>query len=387
MPFSFPSTPTIGQQSTQNGRVFSWTGSAWELVAAGSITPSDIGAAAASHTHSASAITDFASAVAAASPEEVLEYTTAASFPATGNASLIYIATDAGRAYRWVGSQYAEIGPAGAYLPAHGHAASDITSGVVSAARLGSGATSTNFLRGDSTFADPVTYATAAQATDWNSTAVAMNPARMLDALTGWAQFVPSQSSNTAGGNTTLNAMNCFSDSGSTAGGTTSVFTNSNGGITNLMSPQSRSVDWTKRRYFCVRVRREQTSSSTGFGRFYYGFLNSSASGGQPTQRSVGFELRGTASRLWVIAHNGTSLTQTDSGWDATGGSDSTNEYLVEASGGTVNVYVDGTLRGTTTGGPTTMSADSAIGINYQVGNGGTAARMAFFISAARFTI
>jgi hypothetical protein len=214
-----------------------------------------------------------------------------------------------------------------------------------------------------------------------------MNPARMLDALTGWAQFVPSQSSNTAGGNTTLNAMNCFSDSGSTAGGTTSVFTNSNGGITNLMSPQSRSVDWTKRRYFCVRVRREQTSSSTGFGRFYYGFLNSSASGGQPTQRSVGFELRGTASRLWVIAHNGTSLTQTDSGWDATGGSDSTNEYLVEASGGTVNVYVDGTLRGTTTGGPTTMSADSAIGINYQVGNGGTAARMAFFISAARFTI
>ena len=68
------------------------------------------------HTHTASAITDFASAVAAASPEEVLEYTTAASFPATGNASLIYIATDAGRAYRWVGSQYAEIGPAGGYI-------------------------------------------------------------------------------------------------------------------------------------------------------------------------------------------------------------------------------------------------------------------------------
>jgi len=33
MPFSFPSSPSIGQQSTQNGRAYAWTGSAWELVA------------------------------------------------------------------------------------------------------------------------------------------------------------------------------------------------------------------------------------------------------------------------------------------------------------------------------------------------------------------
>jgi hypothetical protein len=64
-----------------------------------------------SHTHSASQVTDFAAAVAAASPEEVVEYLTTANFPATGNSSLLYVATDAGRAYRWVGSQYAEIGP------------------------------------------------------------------------------------------------------------------------------------------------------------------------------------------------------------------------------------------------------------------------------------
>jgi hypothetical protein len=110
------------------------------------------------HTHSASAITDFASAVAAASPEEVVEYLTTANFPATGNASLLYIATDAGRAYRWVGSQYAEIGPAVAFLPVHSHAASDITSGVLATARLGSGtADATTYLRGDSTFAPAVT--------------------------------------------------------------------------------------------------------------------------------------------------------------------------------------------------------------------------------------
>jgi hypothetical protein len=67
--------------------------------------------AAASHTHTASAITDFASAVAAASPEEVVEYTTAASFPASGNASLLYRASDSSRLFAWVGSQYAEVGP------------------------------------------------------------------------------------------------------------------------------------------------------------------------------------------------------------------------------------------------------------------------------------
>ena len=33
MPLSFPSSPTTGQQSTQNGRTYSWTGYAWELVA------------------------------------------------------------------------------------------------------------------------------------------------------------------------------------------------------------------------------------------------------------------------------------------------------------------------------------------------------------------
>jgi len=63
------------------------------------------------HTHAAANITDFAAAVAAVSPEEIVEHLAAADFPATGNASLLYIATDTSRAYRWVGSQYAEVGP------------------------------------------------------------------------------------------------------------------------------------------------------------------------------------------------------------------------------------------------------------------------------------
>jgi len=34
MPFSFPPSPTVGQQSAQNGRVYSWTGRVWRLVSA-----------------------------------------------------------------------------------------------------------------------------------------------------------------------------------------------------------------------------------------------------------------------------------------------------------------------------------------------------------------
>ena len=33
MPFSFPSSPSIGDRSTQNSREYEWSGYAWEIVA------------------------------------------------------------------------------------------------------------------------------------------------------------------------------------------------------------------------------------------------------------------------------------------------------------------------------------------------------------------
>jgi hypothetical protein len=33
MPLTFPASPTLNQQVTQNGRTYQWTGSAWEFVA------------------------------------------------------------------------------------------------------------------------------------------------------------------------------------------------------------------------------------------------------------------------------------------------------------------------------------------------------------------
>jgi len=40
-------------------------------------------------------------------------YATTASFPATGSATVLYIATDSSRAYQWNGSVYVEVGASG----------------------------------------------------------------------------------------------------------------------------------------------------------------------------------------------------------------------------------------------------------------------------------
>lgn len=50
-------------------------------------------------------------AITISGAEEVVEYLTTSVFPATGNTSLLYLATDASRSYRWTGSEYVEVGP------------------------------------------------------------------------------------------------------------------------------------------------------------------------------------------------------------------------------------------------------------------------------------
>lgn len=78
MSLSFPSSPSSGQLSTQNGRTYSWTGYAWELLAnSGVVTAATVSA-----------------------------------FPATGTAGIIYVALDTGRLYEWQGA-YLEMGVSG----------------------------------------------------------------------------------------------------------------------------------------------------------------------------------------------------------------------------------------------------------------------------------
>jgi len=80
MALSFPSSPTTGQQSTQNGRVYSYAGNnVWEL---------------------------------ASSSSSVVTAATVSGFPATGTAGVLYAALDTGRIYVWQGA-YLEMGVSG----------------------------------------------------------------------------------------------------------------------------------------------------------------------------------------------------------------------------------------------------------------------------------
>ena len=100
------------------------------------ITPAAINAAAATHTHTTSQITNFAADVKAAAsvnanlanefakvgsngllPSDILpagvdaiqEYSTRSAFPAAGASNIIYLALDTSKVYRWGGSTYTEI--------------------------------------------------------------------------------------------------------------------------------------------------------------------------------------------------------------------------------------------------------------------------------------
>jgi len=42
MPFSFPASPSVGDTSTQNGRTYSWSGYAWEIVATPAALPASV---------------------------------------------------------------------------------------------------------------------------------------------------------------------------------------------------------------------------------------------------------------------------------------------------------------------------------------------------------
>jgi hypothetical protein len=130
MALSFPASPSVGQTSAQNGRTYTWSGYAWELVSnvalhAGthSTGGSDAVAISAAQITSGTLATarlgsgtansttylrgDQTWATVSVSPT-VSSYANLASFPATGSSSVIYIASDSGKLYAWTGSAYAE---------------------------------------------------------------------------------------------------------------------------------------------------------------------------------------------------------------------------------------------------------------------------------------
>jgi hypothetical protein len=57
---------------------------------------------------------------ASISPDEIEEYATTSNFPASGNANVLYVATNTGQLFKWDDSVYYEAGPQGASTGTHG---------------------------------------------------------------------------------------------------------------------------------------------------------------------------------------------------------------------------------------------------------------------------
>jgi hypothetical protein len=69
---SFPASPTVGQQATVGGRLYQWTGTVWDLVATVTGHASQHAANGSDPlTITSSQVSDFSSAVEAASPAPI----------------------------------------------------------------------------------------------------------------------------------------------------------------------------------------------------------------------------------------------------------------------------------------------------------------------------
>lgn len=89
MALSFPTNPSVGQQSTQNGRTYQWSGYAWEIVASGvSLDASQITsgtlAAARIGSHASSHASGGSDALSLAASQITSGTLTASLFPSTG---------------------------------------------------------------------------------------------------------------------------------------------------------------------------------------------------------------------------------------------------------------------------------------------------------------
>lgn len=276
---------------------------------------------------------------------------------------------------------------AAARLPASGVSASSLTTGTVAAARLGSGATATNFLRGDSTFADPITYATQTQAFAGTSTVTAASPSRVRDWAKNWKLVDLSNNQrditvSSSTGSVSVESLLLRANNGFTTANATAIYRGWSFESTQYYNTSGQNAgsaatnwSWSKPLSFAFRLACGPVFPATSTARVQFG-KKLVATLGTLDQQGIGIEVRGntanTNGRLWILAHNGTTLTSTDTGLNLLCAP--YYDIVLSSDGaGTVTVLVNDTAY-TSSGGPTTdlLNAANGSGIAIELTNGNT---------------
>jgi hypothetical protein len=234
-------------------------------------------------------------------------------------------------------------------------------------------------------------FATTAQARQYQSTTTLISPSTAADAIRGVnvCDLGVGTSTNAGGGSSTLTGQSVFQQASTTAGGS-SVHRVSNSGLlweVGTAAFQQSRVDWSKPKWFLVRVYFLTLNASNGVMRMQWGKDQAATTLGQMDRSGIGFEVRG--SRLWLTAHNGSALAAVDSGQNlnttSAGGS---YDILVSSNGaGTVTLWLNGTQVATTSGGPSAASTQDN-GFTTEITNGGDSANMSMhYFRNVRFSV
>ena len=228
-----------------------------------------------------------------------------------------------------------------------------------------------------------VSYATTSQAQDLTATTVAMSPANVRTAIRSFSRVQYNTNFTASGGSvSSLNSTITASLVGGTSASGTAVTYQSGNGFSGRVR---QGFDWSLPTAFNVSVVR-QTCPSTGIARFLFGCLTAPFGWVTLDGRGIGFEIR--QSRIWLLAHNGSSLTSVDSGIDTFSGD--FQQEVVDIwirSDGAGNVTLTRSLNGgtassyTTTGGPTATTTGTGATAWAGVNNGATASSANFIFS------
>lgn len=226
-------------------------------------------------------------------------------------------------------------------------------------------------------------WATTAQAQDGAAAAVAMSPERSRDQLLSWARVMPRGAVTANGGGAAVMANIETADilCGSTANGFAKLYYAGGGSIYQFFHGRTGpgGADWTIPRSLWVRCFAALTTTN-GIARVIYGLTTINALG--MTGRAIGFEIRNR--RLWMLAHNGSSLTATDTGQNVPTVS---FDVLVRSDGaGGMSLLYNGTQIATSSGGPSTTDTNAAM-LSYECTNGTDATDVKFYFSAAWISV